>query len=94
MRAGESLNEAMRGARLAGRLAQCAAASTGLGDDLLDSAAMQQHWLRLETARHIEEMLCGLGAMARSAELRHLFYLIELARLEAGAEAEQSQPDR
>ena len=41
---------------------------------------------RVETAQYIASMLEGLQSLAKSAELRFLAYLIDIAREEARAE--------
>ncbi|WP_181833311.1 hypothetical protein [Bosea caraganae] len=62
-------------------------------NDPLGCHATQPHaqWLRSEAAGHIEQLLGELGSMARAAELRHLFYLLDMARQEAGTQAQRWQ---
>lgn len=63
-------------------------------NDIVDATGAQQHWLRFEAANYIEALLGELGAIARAAELRHLFYLLDMARQEAGVQAQRQQHER
>jgi hypothetical protein len=63
-------------------------------NDRIDTSQAEQRWLRFEAARYIGQLLDELGVIARAAELRHLFYLLDMARQEANVQAERRQGDR
>ncbi len=71
-----------------------AASAAPPAGEALDGDPAQHHRQQFEVARHIEQMLDELGAMARAAELRHLVYFLDLTRQEASAQTQRSRPDR
>lgn len=87
---GEGMNEAIG----AGDTAGAFAGMSPPANDASDTTGAQQHWLRFEAANYIESLLAELGAIARAAELQHLFYLLDMARHEAGIQAQHQQHER
>jgi hypothetical protein len=86
----ESMNEAIRSADGTGAFARRLTPA----NDPVDTSQAEQHWLRFEAARYIEQLLGELGVMARAAELQHLFYFLDMARQEANLQAQRCQGDR
>lgn len=80
----ESTNEAVRSAETGAFIRPPRPAN-----DPLDNEQAHQRWLRFEAARYIEQLLAEMGVMARAAELRHLFYFLDMARQEASAQAQR-----
>lgn len=86
----ESMNEAVRSTDGIGAFAR----PPRPANDPADIRQTEQRWLRFEAARYIEQLLGELGVMARTAELQHLFYFLDMARQEANLQAQRYQGDR
>lgn len=81
------MNESPRSGDAAGTFSEISPPA----NDPADVTGAQQHWLRFEAANYIETLLAELGAIARAAELQHLFYLLDMARQEANVQAQRQQ---